>query len=424
MNILHISPRYLPAVGGAEKHLHEFSRRLAQDGHFVRVVTTNALAPDSLWRGDRALVSPLEEEIDGVEIVRVPLRYLPMSPLLFRALRRLLLILSEARAPLGLLNQLARLIPSVPTWRAQLARDGRAYDVVAGMNIAYESFHVAAYEYARQKGFPFALFPLTHLGEEESAYRLQKYYTMRHQIELVKNSDAVFAQTCGESNFYHSVGVQADRLIRLGPGVEPGEITGGEATRAREKFRLDGRVILFLGTISRDKGTAFLFEAMQLIWARGEKATLVLAGAPLGDWKIPNDERIRAPGVISDADKNDLLAACDVLALPSRVDSFGIVLLEAWLYGKPVIGADAGGIRDVIVEGQNGLRVPYGDPAALANALETVLNNPGLADELGARGRATVLAQHTWAHKYEILRRVYERLAKKRPLDGLTEKNS
>jgi glycosyltransferase involved in cell wall biosynthesis len=91
---------------------------------------------------------------------------------------------------------------------------------------------------------------------------------------------------------------------------------------------------------------------------------------------------------ISNECRNDLLAAMDVLALPSRTDSFGRVFLEAWYYGKPVIGANAGGIPGVIHHEQNGLVVPFGQPKALAESLARLLSDPELSARLGAKGKA------------------------------------
>ena len=78
-------------------------------------------------------------------------------------------------------------------------------------------------------------------------------------------------------------------------------------------------------------------------------------------------------GVVQGQIKQDLLAATDIFVLPSRIDSFGIVFLEAWAYGKPVIGGNAGGIPDVIAHGHDGLLVDYGDVDGLADAMRTLL---------------------------------------------------
>jgi len=110
---------------------------------------------------------------------------------------------------------------------------------------------------------------------------------------------------------------------------------------------------------------------------------------------------------VSEADKLDLLAAGQVFAMPSRSDSFGIVYLEAWSYGVPVIGADAGGVPDVITDGQDGLIVPFGDVATLASSIARLLDTPELRDRLGSAGRRKVLGRWTWDALFGDFRALY-----------------
>jgi glycosyltransferase involved in cell wall biosynthesis len=110
--------------------------------------------------------------------------------------------------------------------------------------------------------------------------------------------------------------------------------------------------------------------------------------------------------------KCDLLAATDVFAMPSRVDSFGIVYLEAWAYEKPVIGAKAGGVPEIIEDGRDGLLVRFGDVNGLAKAIEHLFIHTNLAREMGKRGRRKVERYYTWEKVYRQVRGVYERLMK------------
>jgi glycosyltransferase involved in cell wall biosynthesis len=121
-------------------------------------------------------------------------------------------------------------------------------------------------------------------------------------------------------------------------------------------------------------------------------------------------QRCRLLGFIPDADKRDLLDAADVLALPSRTDSFGIVFLEAWLYRKSVVGAWAGGVPEVVHDGEDGYLVRFGDVEALADRIEALLRDQATARKFGERGYATVLAEHTWDKKYAQIKEIYERV--------------
>jgi glycosyltransferase involved in cell wall biosynthesis len=101
--------------------------------------------------------------------------------------------------------------------------------------------------------------------------------------------------------------------------------------------------------------------------------------------------RVHMPGWREDGAR--LLAACDALAVPSRREPLGNVVIEAWSAGKPVVAADAAGPRELIRPGEDGLVVPREDAEALATALGTVLEMPALAGRLGTAGRARWAAE-------------------------------
>ena len=79
---------------------------------------------------------------------------------------------------------------------------------------------------------------------------------------------------------------------------------------------------------------------------------------------------------------------CDVFVAPSRYESFGLVFLEAMMFGKPVIACDAGGTPEVITHGVTGLLAKPGDPITLAAALETLLTDSAMRREMGAAARS------------------------------------
>ncbi|MFH1928594.1 MAG: glycosyltransferase family 4 protein, partial [Chloroflexota bacterium] len=208
-------------------------------------------------------------------------------------------------------------------------------------------------------------------------------------------------------------------IIVVGSGVDPKSITGGHGERFRQRKCLDGPIVFYIGVHAYDKGTVHLIEAMRLLWERGSNANLVLAGAHFPGFggyldSLPQETRDRCLllGRVDEEEKRDLLAAGDVFVMPSRTDSFGMVYLEAWLYQKPVIGAIAGGVPDVITHGEDGLLVPFGNVAELAKAIERLLQEKDLAKRLGQAGYEKTMARHTWDHKYAQVREVYEELAR------------
>jgi glycosyltransferase involved in cell wall biosynthesis len=421
MRILHIIQRYWPAVGGAEIHFGEISARLAAEGHQVTVATTDALDFELFWdRGRRRIEEPTDLHAD-VRIVRFPVRHLPASNLAYAGVRRLLWLLSRTRiAPLVVLNRLARLTPRVPDLWRWLATTDEPFDLVAGMTICFEPLLEAGLRFTRRRGIPFVAYPLTHLGAgpRPGADALSAFYTMRHQIALVRASTAAAMQTRAEQGFYAAHGAPVDRLPISGPGVTPDRVLGGDGGRFRAQHRLSGPLVATLSAMSYDKGTVHLVEAVRRLWAAGVPVDLALAGtitAPfrtyLAGLPAADRDRLHVLGPVDDAEKRDLLAAADVFAMPSRTDSFGLVYLEAWLYRKPVIGAATWGVSDVITDGEDGVLVPFGDVPALAASLASLLDDPARRAAMGERGERKVYEHHTWERKYAVVRNLYLGLA-------------
>jgi glycosyltransferase involved in cell wall biosynthesis len=420
MNILHLIERYWPARGGAERYMEEVSSRLAADGHKVTVAASDAHDFELLFTPKRRRLPEREITHDGVRVLRFPVRHLPGAPLTYSAWRRGLWILSTLRPlPAGLASYLARFTPWVPGLYRWLSSTDQAFDLVTGVNVCFESLPLQGQRFAQRRHIPFVMIPLTHLGAgpRPGRDRVGSFYTMRHQLGLVQGSDAVIVQTQTERSFYEAHGVPRHRTRVIGPGVNPAQILGGDGQRFRKRHGLQGPLVAYVGALTHDKGAIPLAEAMRHLWRSGKQVEVALAGAVLTPFRhyartLPaqDRERLHVLGAIEEQEKRDLLAAADMLVMTSRTDSFGIVYLESWLYGKPVIGARAWGMDDVISDGEDGLLVPFGDIPALAAAIADLLDHPERKVALGEQGRAKVHREHTWETKYAAIRRLYEQL--------------
>ena len=109
-----------------------------------------------------------------------------------------------------------------------------------------------------------------------------------------------------------------------------------------------------------------------------------------------------------------LLDACDVLALPSVEESFGLVMIEAWACKKPVIGADIASTRCIIEPGVDGLTVKPFDAADLAAKLLELITDPEKRASFGERGQRKVLARYTWDRVTDAWETAFRRAANSR----------
>lgn len=415
MRCLHVSAAYKPVLGGAEAYLKGLSERLVREHHAVTVLTTDAASAEYFWMPAGQSVEERSEIHNGVSIFRYPVRHLPLSPYSFYALRRLAMGLSPLPFSTPFLLRGARYMPWVPTLREALAIKGEEFDLVHAVNLSFESLPLDALEYAEKKRIPFLFTPFLHLGATHRD-RVFRSCTMGHQWGLLKRSTIVIVQSGREKEILIKGGVDAHRIEKVGMAVDLAEIRGGNGQTLRERYRINGPLVAFLGRVHYDKGAIHLVEAMRRLWEEGRGAALAIAGPIMDDFRryydpLPQEakDRMRLLGPLGE-EKRDLLAAADMLVLPSRVDSFGLVFLEAWAYRKPVIGAAAGGIPEVIDEGSDGFLVPFGDVKGLAERIATLLDNRPLAERMGEEGYRKVIRFYTWDVIFPRLEKIYLRL--------------
>lgn len=426
-NFLHLTPRYYPYIGGSENYIQEIGERWQAAGQAVTVYTTDAWDLEHFWQSGQKRITLATDSINGLPVRRFPVRRLPLlSPLYYPATRRLLNILSNTSLPdklvQPLLNQLGRTTPFVPgLTRALHAKDTAPFDLVHVTNIPFDSLMYDAVKYAQQHRAALVITPFVHLGEPANPL-VRKYYSMRHQLAYLNQADIVLTMTALEQDFLITKGIAPHKIRVVGVGVEPNEITGGDGARFRHEHNISGPLVLFQGAIAFDKGANHLVQAMQKLWHDyHSEATLVLAGPPLSRFErfyqmLPASDRarIRYLGFVSPETKRALFAAADLLVMPSRTDSFGIVYLEAWLNRMPVIGARAGGVPAVIEENQDGLLVNFGDVDELAAKIHLLLQDKVLSQKFGEAGYQKVWQNYTWEIVFAKIQAAYiEALEKK-----------
>lgn len=166
------------------------------------------------------------------------------------------------------------------------------------------------------------------------------------------------------------------------------------------------RSVLFVGRFEVRKGIDTFLSTVEQVApiypdvhfiAAGEDRPLRPGEPPFGlQWRqthrdAPWIDRVSFPGSVTDDELHRLYAHADVVVLPSRYESFGLVMVEAMMHGKPLISCDTSGIRDVVRNGVDGILVEPGDADALAASLRQLLDDPQRSQELATNGRQRYL---------------------------------
>jgi len=184
--------------------------------------------------------------------------------------------------------------------------------------------------------------------------------------------------------------------------------------------------VLLVGRLSRDKGQATLLRAAPAVLAQVPAARFVLLGAD-SEGEAGRLRRLADRLGVSHAveirpwmrDPRPVFHEADVVALPSRSEGFGRVLVEAACLAKPVVASRVGGIPEVVVDGETGLLVPPDNPPAVAEALIRLLADPSLCARLGKAARERALACFTARKHVEGVETVYQEVLSACKRDGL-----
>jgi glycogen synthase len=172
----------------------------------------------------------------------------------------------------------------------------------------------------------------------------------------------------------------------------------------------DALRLLFVGRLEPRKGIDVLLEVAGRLLPRDPRLHLDIVGndtLPGPDGRSYRErfetdpgtaglrDRVRFHGEVSEEALRGFYRACDVFVAPSRFESFGLILLEAMMFGRPVVCCRAGGMAEVVAEGETGLLAEPGDAASLLSCLERLIEDPALRQRLGAAGRRRYEARFT-----------------------------
>jgi glycosyltransferase involved in cell wall biosynthesis len=222
---------------------------------------------------------------------------------------------------------------------------------------------------------------------------LQVGVTPNYRLQPLIGLDHVIATTADLRRALLAAGQPAARI-----SVVPNLVRMPPALACAASDPAAPPVIGALGRLIERKGFADLLEAAALLVARGHEFELRIGGSGRAEaaLRVKADRlgltpRVRFLGWV--ADKRAFFEPLDLFCVPSREEPFGIVVLEAMAYGRAMVASAASGPREIISDGVDGLLVPPASPAALADALATLLKDPARRQALARAARATVRAR-------------------------------
>ena len=423
LRALHVFPLFgRELTNGSEYYAYQLSRQLAALGVQVDVLTTRARSFRSSswlslrWEGPDL---PASEHTDGLAIFRFPVLSMPRP--LGRLLSRLVLRRwrsEAAQPPVGQspaeqhyrrasarpiaydLMMMAGLGPWSPALLAQLSRAVAGYDVVlVGFMPLALTWQVR--RLAERRGTPIVLLPLFH---PEDAYHHHRVHY--HSFARAR---AILSQTSYSTALFQQLWPMS-RPLEIGAGVDPAELSDAAIDGARFRARHglgDRPLVLFVGRKAASKRYDMAIEAVRAVPDR--RPVLVMIGED-ADGRPIDEERVLYLGKLPRAELLDAYDACDLLLHPSEYESFGIVLLEAWMRGKPVIANRAcHASAALIADGADGFVCD--NAADMAVRIAELLARPDLARALGAAGRRKVLERYTWEAIGRAVYRLYAQIA-------------
>jgi glycosyltransferase involved in cell wall biosynthesis len=358
-------------VGGAEWYVYNTSKELSKMGHDVHVFTADR------YNGTKA--EP-EQIIDGVTVHRLPLRI-------------------DWTYRLKVWNGLEKALTE------------GSFDVIHTYDYAQPHSKVAIRAGNKAHvGTVLTVFDVHSMiprtWYKQVPMRMMERYLGR---DTLAGADRVLVRAPSLIPRLLELGAEKDRIVVTPSGIRDESLGVFDGSKFRMKHNIQGEpLILYLGRMNPLKGPQYLLDAAPAILKEFPDASFAFVGPDQSGYaeslraraaKLGVGPHVHFTGPIYDFDeKMEAYASCQVFALPTAFEGTSQSIFEAMAQGKPVVATRVGGIPSQVTDGQEGFLVEYSDSRALAQKVIAVLKTPGLASEMGNKGRERVRA-----HRYSVL---------------------
>ncbi len=301
----------------------------------------------------------------------------------------------------GIIPLEVHVVPPV-FWRVKAIIEEVSPDVVH-VHHSFTPFSVLAVRACNKLGLPCVLtnHSLPPIGDPSSWTR----YLQLNPYRVLLKPTIVTAVSKSAGEFIKRFLGGNVRLRIIPNAVDPKRFKPGGFTRKN--------YILYVGRLVRRKGVHVLIDAFRILRSRGIDARLLIAGQGYLEKflkiKASRIEGVRFLGEISEDEKAELFSKAYVSVLPSLVgESFGVVILESFASGTPVVASRVGGIPEVVEDRKNGLLVNPGDVIGLADSLEALFIDKKLWLKLSENSLKTCLEKFSIERVGTLYEKVYE----------------
>jgi glycosyltransferase involved in cell wall biosynthesis len=381
MRVCFISPSYFPEIGGTEIAIHELGKRLVNKGCEINLITP---APDGTSR---------YEQESGMHIhsVFIPAEILLMNPQ----------------------HYYGRLFPPPITQMSILKKvmksnKEKEFDILHQFHVFYLG---AASVFAKKVLRKPLVTSLMGWDTYDPIHPLSKFLDP-YLAHIMNSSDVVVSPV--ERTIIHAKHQGCKKEIKIIPhGVDTMRFNvnvNGSIQRKKLGVEKDDIVVLSVQRLFQRKGMEYLVYAIPTAIRENPHMKFVIIGEGPEKAKLKElaktlkvNERIIFLGFVSSEELPKYYAACDVFALPSLYEQFGIVLAEAMACGKPVVSTEVGAIPEVVENGKTGLLAEPKNPKQFAEALLKLASDENLRRKMGEEGRKKVEKEYDWdiiAEKY------------------------